>query len=1241
MNSQRQNGLKKIYLFKSADYQFSEVDLSDNTLLLGESGVGKTTLMRAILFFYTMDSTSSMLNINRESKKSFNEWYFQERNSHIVYEYYKEEKPYLFVVSRSSNLHYTFIEMNNGDISVKDLFLRGSEPATLEVLNENIEKHRLPKYHTTYKEKYIRAFHKNDVDGKKIKWDKKEGMLDFTLFESMTARKEFAKTLSNIFATSKISADSVKKTIVSLIEETSNHLNLKNVREPLDDYVQFRTQIRRFERLRPRIDELKSVVDEYKENKERFKEEANQIHLIKNQSEIKLLEIKNEIVKLEEEKGQLDTVYKPKISQLSTDIDKKEKEIFSENKEINKMKSKRDEYKAQHIDTLVSEYENKKSYENSLEIYRKKYDALTSSVNELKMRYEEIFEQFKKDKENSIFQVKDENRVKKEEVSTQRIELVEKERSDIETETVTFVQEKEGLVSKVASERKVLVEIEIKQAKVENFPYNQKNIKQFSDEIIKFQEESRKLESVIVGIKHDIDSTDEKIENIPLKLKEEKEKLHEKISKIRHKLIVEKEEIEKKLDFDKNNLYSFINKNQIEHRDKLLIFLKDEVLFANRTLHVEKVDNSTSIFGLDIRFEDENFGFEYDTDSLQNQLELIKSQIKEHNELLHEKNKTLEEDAREATSTLNRKRTKLYKEMDEKKVLEEKYQAFIVKSKNNLDDAEKVAKKMRKEEKEKLDKEYLKQKENVDELDAKIKKLSENISDISSKIKKSTQTKIDELNVVLSKLDKDEKETIHRLEEAYTQNVKESEAELNNLLKQNGIDEKELKQINDNITKYRKRIEAIEENENIVRVYLSEYKKEIEKIPFREENLEKEKNLLVSIKENLKTIKDEFKIKHDAVKDKVEKVQEVEKNLNSFLEKYSEEIENQPIVREIKSLLSLEYTEDINVLLSNQEFLSKVIDNLTNTYSKLGNNRDSIINKTQLATKGLDRENIFKLDIVDDYMEESNNIERYLPVANGLIDYIEKDKINILKETSSSKYINHLNAITKDIKLFEESLLDIEGKVNKLDNRVKKAVESFKVIDAIKIKKDTANNEVLEKLKLVTDFYETHSESFLSGLFLSETEKEESRKVQDELASKIEALVLLLSSKKESLSLEEGFVLTFSVTENGNKLTPAETLNDIGSNGTSTLVKSIINISLLQMVNQKSEILNHCILDEIGTISPSYFKELKDYANSSGFLFVNGMPTEDDILISMYPTVYLGQSYGKYSRMLLASKMVV
>jgi len=138
-------------------------------------------------------------------------------------------------------------------------------------------------------------------------------------------------------------------------------------------------------------------------------------------------------------------------------------------------------------------------------------------------------------------------------------------------------------------------------------------------------------------------------------------------------------------------------------------------------------------------------------------------------------------------------------------------------------------------------------------------------------------------------------------------------------------------------------------------------------------------------------------------------------------------------------------------------------------------------------------------------------------------------------------------------------------------------------------------------------------------------------------------LVELLNTSKDSLELEDGFVLEFKIVEKGNDLKWRQSIDDIGSNGTSTLVKSIINISMLKMVSKNivknSKILSHCVLDEIGTISTDYFKELKEFVNRSGFVFLNGMPIEDDMLISMYPSVYMGQSHNDYSIMAFVTKV--
>ena len=89
------NQLLKIALIKSAKFEYSKIDLSGNSLLIGANGVGKTTLLRAILYFYTANAKS--LGINSAKKTSFNDYYFEYENSYIAY-IYKKDKKYILAI---------------------------------------------------------------------------------------------------------------------------------------------------------------------------------------------------------------------------------------------------------------------------------------------------------------------------------------------------------------------------------------------------------------------------------------------------------------------------------------------------------------------------------------------------------------------------------------------------------------------------------------------------------------------------------------------------------------------------------------------------------------------------------------------------------------------------------------------------------------------------------------------------------------------------------------------------------------------------------------------------------------------------------------------------------------------------------------------------------------------------------------------------------------------------------------
>ena len=86
--------LNRVVFIQSAHVPYAEISLDGNVHFIGTQGVGKTTLLRAILFFYNADKLK--LGIQKE-KKAFDAFYFEYPNSYIIYEVMRENGPFFVV----------------------------------------------------------------------------------------------------------------------------------------------------------------------------------------------------------------------------------------------------------------------------------------------------------------------------------------------------------------------------------------------------------------------------------------------------------------------------------------------------------------------------------------------------------------------------------------------------------------------------------------------------------------------------------------------------------------------------------------------------------------------------------------------------------------------------------------------------------------------------------------------------------------------------------------------------------------------------------------------------------------------------------------------------------------------------------------------------------------------------------------------------------------------------------------
>lgn len=89
--------LSKIVFINSAHIRHEIIPLDGNVHFIGTQGVGKSTILRALLFFYNADKQH--LGI-RQGQQSFDEFYFPHANSYIVYEVAREYGAYTILVHR-------------------------------------------------------------------------------------------------------------------------------------------------------------------------------------------------------------------------------------------------------------------------------------------------------------------------------------------------------------------------------------------------------------------------------------------------------------------------------------------------------------------------------------------------------------------------------------------------------------------------------------------------------------------------------------------------------------------------------------------------------------------------------------------------------------------------------------------------------------------------------------------------------------------------------------------------------------------------------------------------------------------------------------------------------------------------------------------------------------------------------------------------------------------------------------
>ncbi len=234
----------------------------------------------------------------------------------------------------------------------------------------------------------------------------------------------------------------------------------------------------------------------------------------------------------------------------------------------------------------------------------------------------------------------------------------------------------------------------------------------------------------------------------------------------------------------------------------------------------------------------------------------------------------------------------------------------------------------------------------------------------------------------------------------------------------------------------------------------------------------------------------------------------------------------------------------------------------------------------------------------------------YRKYADSLEDFVVNDKINEFQQMTSNIYRDILSRAASDFNI----LLGKESEIQKIVREINYdfSRKTFAgVIRSIDLKLERSTMPIITQLQNITDFWNAHQYDIGElNLFSGEEHEDITRDSIKYLKSLTEALTHAPELSK--LPLEQTFSLKFKIEENDNSTGWTENIKAVGSEGTDTLVKAIMNILLISVfkkrAGQAGDFRLHCMMDEIGRLADENIQGILNFANERDIYIVNSSP---------------------------------
>jgi len=1175
---------------------YAEIQLDGNVHFIGTQGVGKSTLLRSILFFYTADTQK--LDIPR-GNKTYSEYYFHYPNSYIIYEVITETGPYCVLTYKDQGrVAFRFI-----NTAYDSRFFIDSENKAYSSwgnIRDGLGMIRYTKKMSSYEE-YRNVLYGNTA-GMSAEF-RKYALLNSKQYQNIP------RTIANVFLNSKLDADFIKQTIIQSLNEEEINIDLETYSQK--HLVDFENQINDVSKWLQKdkqgknqlIEQAKKVIELYRQYNFKEQEERSLSEKL-GWAMYQIKEEKPELIKKEAALSEEEEKLQKRRRNFREAFQKREKKLEGEiailERKLKDLAERKTKYEQLQITGLLARVAQKDRWEKEKFNLEQEKITLNAQYAAIEDKYNNLIEQVK----NTLENFKNEINAKKNELTVQQFTFqqeVEESYAKIISDIEKQHQEELNLAEEERKQKENQIhENKIKATEIKHKRFFEKEIGDFKTQQQNLIAENSDLKNAAKeasieksGLQKDWEREKERM---VLDAKNLTEKETQKTADLQNSL----EKIDAKLAKRSGSLYEWLNQEMPNWEENIGKVIDENLLFYDKPLSPQKTESDILSF----------YGIKIDNGAIdkkvQSETDLTEEKTKLENEIGEQKKKLerLQIELQEDLGRLDRRfKPKIKVLSDENKTRdyqigqnEKKLDEIIIDLKDWEEKAQVEKSKQKKVNKEQL----LHLEKEKEEIADKIRRINNRISRKAAEKNREKDEKLGveehRIRLETEKLDADFK---HRQKE-FILRTKELERQKNQKLQEDGADMKRLAEIDKNLTEIELELDFIDSNRDTV----VEYQKDKRELFDKEDEFKNERYVH---KKDLQSEAEQFHLKDEEYKSELETVQkkknELDKKLNSIENQLNDytTFSQTELYNELREFIHIEASTEI-ISENTSNLINQIVRSNNTKIRKFNGLREDI----HLFVGNFQVENIFRFPV--NFLTNAN----YFEFAENLEEFIEEDKIREYKtrvETRFAEIINHIGKETGD-------LIAKSGEISKV---IRDINSDFKernfvgAIESIQLQIGESKNKIFQLLVTIKDFNDEQRMN-LGGinLFSTDDNSHQNQKAVELLKDLIKEMRL---SRKKEIVLSDSFELLFRIVENENDSGWVERLTNVGSQGTDVLAKAMINIMLINVFKQRAvkksgqDFRLHCMLDEIGRLHPTNVQGILRFANDRNILLINGSPT--------------------------------